>query len=82
MWLTEVCYIGHVTWKSVLYGKYKMGGMFDPPTQNIIQYVMLAFLASTDAQKRFFMQNHVRGIVLNYQHIFSEQNVFRLRVGG
>ena len=31
-----MCYIGHMTRKSVLYSEYKTGGAFDPPTQNTI----------------------------------------------
>ena len=34
MWLSQVCYIGHVTQKSVLYDEYKTGGAFDPPMQS------------------------------------------------
>ena len=45
-----------------------MGGAFGPPTQNTICHVSI--LASTDAQNRFYMQNHVREVVRNYQHIF------------
>ena len=33
-WLSQVCYIGHVTRKGVLYGEHRTGDAFDPPTQN------------------------------------------------
>ena len=68
-----MCCIGHVTRKSVLYGQYRTGGTFDPPTQNTIYvYIVVSYSDVTslhwqatfmDSNSDILMSSNMRSII-------------------